>query len=295
MRQPLKSGFWQKMQMRAEALLARTTARAFDLKFSRDQALSTNNEVMIIIVHFGDLPKWFNLWCHTAKLNCGIDFYVFQDAVPSSIDGNITYHFMTIRDFNELPLFKANGMRLRAPYKVCDFRPLFAEAFSDILAPYHYWGWGDLDVVYGNVVSVVGDGFGRFDYISTGYNGESGPLAFLRNCPRVNNLWRAIESVKKKVNATKSFALDEIAFVSLLKERCSCDIVFRECLDHLPARWRQGTLVSLSNGEEFALFHFGGRLRPSQSLWINESDSLAGHAHRGGALVIDASYRISVA
>ena len=39
------------------------------------------------------------------------------------------------------------------PYKLCDYRPYFGIIFSDLLKGYTHWGWCDLDLVLGNVLS----------------------------------------------------------------------------------------------------------------------------------------------
>ena len=187
-----------------------------------------DRSVMVLILHFGALPKWFDIWLYTAKLNGGIDFHLFQDAVENFQDKNIFYHSLTLADFNELPLLKAEGYKLKHPYKFCDFRPLIAEIFPEIIAPYEYWGWGDLDVIYGDILSVVGESFNKFDYISTGWEGESGPLAFLRNSEQINSLWRLIPDINLKLNSEKCIALDEREFVSMLRDDFSCDIVDRK-------------------------------------------------------------------
>ena len=35
-------------------------------------------------------------------------------------------------------------------YKLCDLRVIYGEMFREELRDYDYWGWGDLDVMYGN-------------------------------------------------------------------------------------------------------------------------------------------------
>jgi len=247
----------------------------------------------VVIVYFGILPKWFSVWLHTAKLNRGIDFHLFQDAIEEWQDNNIFYHNISMADYNNLPLLKAERCVLKYPYKFCDFRPLIAETFPEIIAPYQYWGWGDLDVIYGDILSVIGESFGRFDYISTGWQGESGPLAFFRNSEKVNKLWRSIPNVNAKLNSEKYVGMDEIDFVSLLKNNFSCDIIFRECLSDLPAQWKEGKLRSLRTNKEYALYHFGGGLRKATSHMARKSGLILKHLKRGGAIRIGKQYRIS--
>lgn len=102
----------------------------------------------------------------------------------------------------------------------------------------------------------VGASFGQFDYISTGWEGESGPLAFLRNCETVNTLWRQIPDVREKLYDETCRALDEKELVSLLRANFICDIVFRECLRDVPARWKDGQLRSIRTDSEYAFASF---------------------------------------
>jgi hypothetical protein len=46
---------------------------------------------------------------------------------------------------------------LDRPYKICDYRPAFAYILPDYIKGYDFWGWGDLDVVYGDIRHFVTD------------------------------------------------------------------------------------------------------------------------------------------
>ncbi len=249
---------------------------------------------MVLIAHFGVLPEWYQIWLHTAKFNSGIDFHLFQEIIEDSQDENVFYHRTTLKKFNDLPLLKAEGCEIKNAYKFCDYRPLIAEAFPEIVAPYAYWGWGDLDVIYGDIFSVIGSSFDRFDYISTGWQGESGPLAFLRNSEQVNRLWRLIPDVISKLNDERYVRIDERQFVSLLgRNNFSCDIVFRECLYDLPAQWKDGRLRSLRTNKEYALYHFGGGVPGARAQIIRKSGPIFKHLKGGGAIRISKKWRLS--
>ena len=254
-----------------------------------------NPRAMVLIAHFGRLPEWFEVWLHTAKLNPGVDFHVVQETIAGSRDGNVFFHRMSLADFNRMPLLVAERCEIKTPYKFCDYRPLIAELFPQITSSYEYWGWGDLDVIYGDILSVIGTSFDqKFDYVSTGWQGESGPLGFLRNRREVNSLWRALPDVHSKLNDAKYVRIDERQFVSLLKNQgYSTDTVFRECLLDLPARWKDGKLHSLQSGKEYALYHFGGGVPKGRSEMIRNTASLIRHLNTGGAMRVDARFCLS--
>jgi hypothetical protein len=251
----------------------------------------TDNRICVLILHFGKLPGWFELWKHTAHLNPAIDFLVFQDDRDSVRDRNVLLIRRSLNDINELPRMKSEGFHCATPYKVCDVRPVFGYVFEYMLKPYEYWGWGDLDVLYGDLASVLGASFGRFDYISTGRNGQSGPLAFLRNADAINNLWHDLD-MRSIITSSRHFAADEHAIVELLTQRFRCDIVFRECWDDLPAEWRNGKLIS-SRGVEYAIFHFGSVAKFAQPGISNSTTKLLEHVRAEGGLLIHRSLRVT--
>lgn len=37
---------------------------------------------------------------------------------------------------------------LDAPYKLCDYKPVYGNAFKDYFEGYDFWGYADLDLVF---------------------------------------------------------------------------------------------------------------------------------------------------
>lgn len=250
-------------------------------------------KICVLLFYFGELPAWIDIWKHTAALNSTINFILFQDKIQTINEGNVSLIRFSLGEFNRNPKLAELGISCKSPYKICDFRPLFGYLFSEILSDYTYWGWGDLDVFYGDLSETVAPGFGRYDYIATGWNGESGPLAFFRNTEAVNHLWRRIPDVREKLNSRESFALDEKDFLDLLRDNVDCDIEFRECLKDLPATWRDGKLTSRKSGRQYALHHFGGHVGGSQPQINKMSAKLLRHIRHGGGFVIKRNFKVA--
>ena len=249
-------------------------------------------KIAVLIVYFGSFPEWYPLWRRSALLNPGIDFIVIQDQRNSGKDGNI--HFCR-RRMDEISYADKTARIDTKPsyaYKICDYRPLFGVIFADLIRGYDYWGWGDLDVLYGDILSNLRDSFGPYDYVSTGCEGESGPLAFLKNTKAVTQLWRDIDDVADKLASDSYYYMDEKDFVELLKDRCTTDIVFRECLHDLPAHWDKGVLRSLKSGKDYVLHHFGGGLARSRKQISAATPGLMAHIEKGGAICIDAQFNM---
>lgn len=107
--------------------------------------------VIIIFPHFGILPPQYKMWRASALYNSDIDFLFFTDCDVEPAK-NIIVHKMSFNEFKETIQRKFDfPIVLNHPYKICDYRPAFAYIFSDFVKDYDFWGWGDLDLVYGDI------------------------------------------------------------------------------------------------------------------------------------------------
>ena len=77
---------------------------------------------------------------------------------------------------------------LKTPYKLCDYKPTYGKVFSDYFVGYDFWGYADLDLVFGNLRNfITEDVLDKYDKI---YN--QAHLSLYRNCEEMNNLYLTI-------------------------------------------------------------------------------------------------------
>ena len=113
--------------------------------------------IIVIFPHFGTLPPQYKMWRASALGNPDIDFLFFTDCDVEPAK-NIIVHKMSFDDFRQIVQSKFDfPIILDRPYKICDYRPGFAYILSDYVKDYDFWGWGDLDVVYGDIRHFVTD------------------------------------------------------------------------------------------------------------------------------------------
>ena len=113
--------------------------------------------IVVIFPHFGKLPPQYNMWRASALYNTDIDFLFFTDCDVEPAR-NIIVHKMTFEEFRQTVQGKFDfPIVLDRPYKICDYRPAFAYILSEYVKDYDFWGWGDLDVVYGDIRHFVTD------------------------------------------------------------------------------------------------------------------------------------------
>ena len=123
--------------------------------------------IAILFPYFGTLPPQYGMWRASALRNISIDYIFFTDC---DIEGaqNIIVHKMHFTDFRHIFTEAFDfPIVLDRPYKICDYRPAFAYVLEEYIKGYDFWGWGDLDVVYGDLRAfITNDILSRYKMIS---------------------------------------------------------------------------------------------------------------------------------
>ncbi|TVP45074.1 MAG: hypothetical protein EA350_10220 [Gemmatimonadales bacterium] len=139
--------------------------------------------VVMLMPYFGRWPEWIDIYLETCRWNPAISFEFFTDCGPLSCPPppNVRMHRMTLDEFNRR--FRAcfpEHAGASTPYKLCDLRPAYGAMFPDLIEGSPFFGWGDLDVVYGGLAASITDEMRRADIIS--FNGDhlSGHLTLVR-------------------------------------------------------------------------------------------------------------------
>jgi hypothetical protein len=107
-----------------------------------------------VVLWLGAFPRWFPATLRSFEANCNIDFYFFSDNLPTDLPPNIPpnchFPFLNKTQFETLASRKfGKPIRLRAGYKLCDWRPALGHLFEELLRPYAFWGWCDIDTIWG--------------------------------------------------------------------------------------------------------------------------------------------------
>lgn len=177
--------------------------------------------VVVLIPYFGKLPDIFPYWLKTSGYNPTIDWIIFTDD-ERAFDGtytlpeaqNVRMIQMTLSDVKtKAEKILNTSVSLERPYKICDFKPAYGLLFEDYIREYDFWGYGDLDVLYGNLRHFITDEVLRsYDKIYT-----NGFLSFYRNNPDVNHWFQTLhakpgrENWKEVFSSDKNWAFDEWA------------------------------------------------------------------------------------
>ncbi|EEU30561.1 hypothetical protein HMPREF0501_00939 [Limosilactobacillus coleohominis 101-4-CHN] len=145
--------------------------------------------VVIIIPYYGQLPKNFQTFIETCRMNSKIDWLIVTDLIndDTNLPSNVKQLNWTFQKFvRNMRETIGKPICLKTPYKMCDYKPVYGEAFKKYIESYDYWGYSDMDVVYGNL----------WQYISTSIQrkidkiGNWGHLTLFKNNNDVNSRYK---------------------------------------------------------------------------------------------------------
>lgn len=115
-------------------------------------------KIAIFIVWFGELPNYFELWKNSVIYNQSIDFYFVSDQKIVEESNLISIFYNELGDLKrEIENRIEFKICLKYPYKICDYKPMIGYLFEDILAGYDYWGYCDLDMIFGDIRKYLSD------------------------------------------------------------------------------------------------------------------------------------------
>lgn len=234
----------------------------------------------------GPLPQYFPIWLHSCSYNPEVKFLLFGSHLPAeSPVENVELIPLTLEQFCKRASASTGvSVKVASPKKICDFKPAFGQIFREYLESSDFWGYCDLDVVWGDLGPLTSDEIlGASDVISVrGDRFLSGACTFYRNTNSLCTLYRRSPTWKRVFTDPNHWAFDEdfgrgevrplddlrrrsdpvsmldIAFHEIKQGRFSFytpepPYVLRELKPEFEftLEWNEGTLVEQGRGEVF--------------------------------------------
>lgn len=176
-------------------------------------------KIAIIIPFFGKWPEWIDLYFFSCSNNSGIDWFFLTDCdIPVVYSTNLHFQAISFSDYCQMA-----GRKLKFdfnpsnPYKLCGLRPFYGFIHQDLIQGYDYWGFGDVDIVWGNIKKFYTDEmFEKYDVFSSHADRISGHLAIIKNTKYYREVCFKIKDWKLKLQNPEAIALDEADFSWLI-------------------------------------------------------------------------------
>jgi hypothetical protein len=227
-----------------------------------------------------------NFFIESCKRNPDVRWRFYTDcAQPENRADNVDFVPISFEDYKAVARARiGTTFDPVQPYKVCDLRPALGLIHEPDIAGYPFFGYGDIDVIYGDISRFYGERqFADVDVVSTHTNRLSGHFAVLRNKADIRHAFERIPDYRMRLEAPDYSHVDEIPFAevfwksiaerSLFRERNSTILSKRGWHDgtmNYPQRWfwRNGRLTNDRDGDrEFLYLHF---MRWQSARWSND-------------------------
>ena len=176
-------------------------------------------KIAVIVPYFGKYPEWIELFFYSCAMNKTIDFYFFTDCeLPENQEKNLFFKQISFADYCKDVSEKLQiNFAPKSPYKLCDLKVFYGKIHEDILAGYDFWGFGDVDLLWGDIQKFYSNELlEKYDVFSTHADRISGHLALFRNTEYYRNLCFEIKNWQQKLTDNKNYALDETEFSNLI-------------------------------------------------------------------------------
>ena len=115
-------------------------------------------KIAIICPYFGKFPSSINLTFYSMFKNSFIDWFIFSDNEDlwSKKYSNVCFVQWKFEDMQRLAteLFETV---IDNPYKMCDYKPAYGFMFYEYVKEYDFWGYCDVDVLFGNLAEFFTD------------------------------------------------------------------------------------------------------------------------------------------
>lgn len=177
--------------------------------------------IVIIFPYFGVLPVQYKMWRESALRNPSVDFMFFTDADVEPAK-NIIVHKMKFNAFQHLVQEAFDfPITLDRPYKLCEYKQAYGFILQKFIEDYDFWGFGDLDLIYGNIRSFITDQALQHKFL-LGW----GHFSILKNETETNTFF--MKRIDGYQNYTEAFTTKKITFFDEFGHK-GCSDKWKEC------------------------------------------------------------------
>lgn len=156
--------------------------------------VEVSKRAALLIPFFGKVPVYFRLWAESCRHVPEIDFWILTDIARwPAAPANVKFHQVSLSQFESLAAERLGlSLRLSDPYKLCDFKPTLGFLFEQLVEPYDYWGYGDIDQVFSPSLRTALQEMveGDYDVFNTHAAIMHAPFVLLKNTPPLRELFR---------------------------------------------------------------------------------------------------------
>lgn len=176
-------------------------------------------KIIFLMPYFGTWPEWFLFYLESCRWNPTIDWLFFTDCdIPKNPPTNTKFIQMSFLDYQQLVSERLSiDFSPSGAYKICDIRPAFGVVHAEHIAGYDYFGFSDLDIIYGDLRAFYTDNVLTYNTLSTHQRRVSGHLFLIKNDEKWINAFRKMSDWQGLMSNPQFQGADEVSFAKVLR------------------------------------------------------------------------------
>lgn len=192
---------------------------AIEVVPSRRNATPGMRTAVVQIVHFGSWPEWIGAFLRSCSTNTDFVWKLYGNCeLDAATPQNVTLKILTPDELSDrcrdlLGISISPQTWIRNPYKLCDLKPCLAELFEEDVIGFRVFGFGDIDVIYGDLSAFCGSVPELHDAFGTHIWGMSGHFSLFVNEPRMRRQFRKAPRWREMLEQSEVARFDEDYFI----------------------------------------------------------------------------------
>jgi hypothetical protein len=227
--------------------------------------------ILLIIPYFGKWPIWFEAHLKSIQTNPSINWLIPTDCdIPQEYPKNIKFMPMSFDEMNTVFNEKL-GFEVVLNYrKLCDLKPTYAHVFEDELKDYDFWGFCDMDIIWGNIRKfLTPDILRNYDIISSRKGAVSGHFNLFRNNQENKYVYKEVKNAKSYLQSVDLTRFDENLLTEAIKKNKNKRVLWSKILcnqekgndsiqEFYLDRWlfKNGQVINTKIDKEVMYLHF---------------------------------------
>lgn len=177
-------------------------------------------KIVFIVPYIGSWPIWFSAFLKSCETNPTVDWLFFTDCeINIQHPKNVKFIKSSLNKIKQLTQNVNLNVALPNARKICDLRPAFGLVFKDYIKEYDFWGFCDVDIIWGDIRKfMTNDLLGSYDLISSRKGDISGHFTIIKNTPENAILFTHDHTYKSVFNNPTHLRFDEVGFTHIVRE-----------------------------------------------------------------------------
>jgi hypothetical protein len=181
--------------------------------------MDNKKNIAFIMPYFGKWPDWFELFLLSCAKNKTVDWYFFTDCeLPKIAYANTIFKNISFDNYKKFISQKLGiNFNPNNAYKLCDLKPFYGYIHRDILDGYNFYGFGDIDVVYGDIDKfITKEMMKKYNVISASSDIVCGHFCLFKNSSMMRNSCFKIKNWQQLLGDDNCRRVDEGHYTRVL-------------------------------------------------------------------------------